>query len=200
MTGKNKEITGLCNKVWSERLAKKEYLALVYGHLAEEEVFVDTLIQPSSSTPGKMEVALSSENRSKEGKHEYDKDKEGRLIEIKDLKCSGDAKRAITFGKVLSQGYYNVAGPNFNKPITLVSLTPYTGRRHQLRVHMLHLGHPIVGDMLYCGDSHSYRMYLHAYKLTLPLDENQVRYNPLVLEADNPFPITAIMNPMPLSL
>ena len=30
-----------------------------------------------------------------------------------------------------------------------VSLTPVTGRSHQLRVHMLHLGHPILGDALY---------------------------------------------------
>ena len=30
-----------------------------------------------------------------------------------------------------------------------VSLQPVTGRSHQLRVHMLHLGHPILGDALY---------------------------------------------------
>jgi len=32
---------------------------------------------------------------------------------------------------------------------TLVRLRLYTGRRHQLRVHLRHLGHPIVGDKLY---------------------------------------------------
>jgi 23S rRNA pseudouridine1911/1915/1917 synthase len=32
---------------------------------------------------------------------------------------------------------------------TLVALTPETGRQHQLRVHMAHIGHPIVGDKLY---------------------------------------------------
>jgi 23S rRNA pseudouridine1911/1915/1917 synthase len=34
---------------------------------------------------------------------------------------------------------------------TLVELHPETGRQHQLRVHMAHLGHPIVGDKLYLG-------------------------------------------------
>jgi 23S rRNA pseudouridine1911/1915/1917 synthase len=31
----------------------------------------------------------------------------------------------------------------------LVELRPRTGRQHQLRVHLAHLGHPIVGDKLY---------------------------------------------------
>lgn len=46
-----------------------------------------------------------------------------------------------------------------------VELTPTTGRTHQLRVHMLALGHPILGDDLY-GDSRTYdkadRLLLHA--------------------------------------
>ena len=32
---------------------------------------------------------------------------------------------------------------------SLVRLTPHTGRTHQLRVHLAHLGHPILGDKLY---------------------------------------------------
>lgn len=35
---------------------------------------------------------------------------------------------------------------------TTVELEPVTGRTHQLRRHMLHLGHPVLGDDLYCGD------------------------------------------------
>jgi 23S rRNA pseudouridine1911/1915/1917 synthase len=34
---------------------------------------------------------------------------------------------------------------------TLVELAPRTGRTHQLRVHMAHIGHPIVGDSMYGG-------------------------------------------------
>lgn len=36
--------------------------------------------------------------------------------------------------------------------VSLVELRPRTGRTHQLRVHMSHLGHPIVGDRLYGGE------------------------------------------------
>jgi tRNA pseudouridine32 synthase/23S rRNA pseudouridine746 synthase len=52
---------------------------------------------------------------------------------------------------------------------TRVRLTPHTGRSHQLRVHMLALGHPIVGDKIYAPDrSGQYpRLMLHAQTLSL---------------------------------
>lgn len=48
---------------------------------------------------------------------------------------------------------------------SLVELKPHTGRTHQIRVHLAHLGVPILGDRLY-GKAAD-RMYLHAYKLEL---------------------------------
>ncbi len=52
---------------------------------------------------------------------------------------------------------------------TRVRLFPLTGRSHQLRVHMLSLGHPILGDPLYAeGAARDYeRMMLHATELRL---------------------------------
>ncbi len=40
--------------------------------------------------------------------------------------------------------------------ISLVRATPHTGRRHQLRVHLAHSGHAIVGDMIYGGDERQF--------------------------------------------
>jgi tRNA pseudouridine32 synthase/23S rRNA pseudouridine746 synthase len=57
-----------------------------------------------------------------------------------------------------------------NERTTRVRLFPFTGRSHQLRVHMLSLGHPIVGDRFYAtGDAleASPRLRLHAESLTL---------------------------------
>ena len=39
----------------------------------------------------------------------------------------------------------------FPGPLTLVELTPKTGRTHQLRVHLASLGHPVLGDATYGG-------------------------------------------------
>lgn len=53
---------------------------------------------------------------------------------------------------------------------TRLRLTPHTGRSHQLRVHMLALGHPILGDPIYAEgparDDHP-RLMLHAETLSL---------------------------------
>ena len=57
---------------------------------------------------------------------------------------------------------------------SLVELKPTTGRTHQLRVHLHHIGHPIVGDRLYDGET-APRLFLHAKELeiTLPNRERQ---------------------------
>ncbi len=53
---------------------------------------------------------------------------------------------------------------------TRVALYPLTGRSHQLRVHMLSLGYPILGDNLYAPDAALWaadRLQLHAKTLTV---------------------------------
>lgn len=93
-----------------------------------------------------------------------------------------DGYPSMTLYKVLQSWDVPDLGPDF-KPWTgekriegysLVELTLLTGRTHQIRVHMTHLGHPIAGDELY-GQLYGYeagtdvlgRQALHAYSLKL---------------------------------
>ncbi len=71
-------------------------------------------------------------------------------------------KHAVTFYKVIKtwKGY------------SLVLLRPKTGRTHQLRVHLKHLGHPILGDPLYGRNDpsfHDLTLMLHAKRLSITI-------------------------------
>lgn len=69
--------------------------------------------------------------------------------------------------------------------VTKVALIPRTGRRHQLRIHAMHVAHPIVGDATYIDEAleRAYygrdfcppRMMLHAARLRLKLPEGVVK-------------------------
>jgi len=48
---------------------------------------------------------------------------------------------------------------------SLLELEPFTGRTHQLRVHLAFIGHPILGDTKYGKNDKFDRMYLHAKSL-----------------------------------
>lgn len=68
---------------------------------------------------------------------------------------SRDTKYAKTFYRTLER----------KKDSSLLELEPFTGRTHQLRVHLAHLGHPILGDTKYAKSNKFKRMALHALYL-----------------------------------
>ncbi|MGW1742795.1 RluA family pseudouridine synthase [Nocardia sp. NPDC001965] len=53
---------------------------------------------------------------------------------------------------------------------TVVALRPISGRRHQLRVHLAWIGHPILGDPLFDRSGAFPRAHLHSWRLTLSAD------------------------------
>jgi tRNA pseudouridine32 synthase/23S rRNA pseudouridine746 synthase len=87
------------------------------------------------------------------------------------------ARAARTLIVVLAHGFWH------GREATRVRFEPESGRRHQLRLHSALIGHPIVGDTTYAGDTHSFRMMLHSQYLHFPFSDSPS----LTLETADPF-------------
>ena len=81
----------------------------------------------------------------------------------------GTGKSAVTMYEVLKRSPHS----------TLVALYPQTGRTHQLRVHMKHLGHPILGDEKYGRKESFPRLALHAQSIafTHPITKAYIEFS-----------------------
>ena len=100
----------------------------------------------------------------------------GRPDEVSIRRCvMEEGKDATTIVKVLE------AFDDYS----LLELTIMTGRTHQIRVHLSHIGHPIIGDALYEGEAPGLieRQALHAYHIEFihPMTEER-----LTIEAPYP--------------
>ncbi len=79
-----------------------------------------------------------------------------------------NVRRGVMENGAPSVTHYKVLERFPKKGYTLVELLLETGRTHQIRVHMSHIGHPVLGDWLYGGDNILLieRQALHAAKLS----------------------------------
>lgn len=69
-----------------------------------------------------------------------------------------EVKYAFTNFKVLDEAF---------GLLSLVELKPKTGRMHQLRIHMAHRGHPIIGDFKY-GNNNEFAELKNAFEIEIP--------------------------------
>jgi tRNA pseudouridine65 synthase len=77
-------------------------------------------------------------------------DRDGRVTAVTDLRRMSMVELPVPVGRYASARY------------SLVELSPRTGRTHQLRLHMAHLRHPIVGDVRH-GDGRHNRLFRERY-------------------------------------
>jgi len=93
-----------------------------------------------------------------------------------------NGKKSITHYEVLE--YYSKG--------SLIKLRLETGRTHQIRVHLSHIGNPIYGDCLYGKKEYEYikRQALHAYRIAFPHPKTGER---IELECDLPYDIKKLI-------
>ena len=148
LVAKNDRVHRALQAQFKAREVHKTYLALVYGQVTPAQGQIEAPIGRDPRQRKRMAVAPA--NR-------------GRL--------------AITRYEVLA--YYDtaknprVAPSSSGRNYTLVACHPLTGRTHQIRVHLAHFKHPIVGDAVYAGRRKPPvpcpRQFLHAQRISFRL-------------------------------
>ena len=94
------------------------------------------------------------------------KNEKTNTVTVTDTQVEG-SKKIITEYKVID--YYDGA--------SLLEVKLHTGRTHQIRAHLAHVGHPLFGDGKYGKEQGRYRQALYSYKLTFSFsDENELSY------------------------
>ena len=138
LIAKNSGTAGELGKILESRAVEKEYLAIVHGHVREEHGLIDAPL----------------------GKDEHS------VVAVKDcVRPDGAPSQTEFFVERRFNRRHPHSRPQFSDSgdegrgelgFSLLRIVPRTGRKHQIRIHLAHVGHPIVGDKLYGDDEDCY--------------------------------------------
>ena len=164
LIAKNAAAAGALGKILESRAVEKEYLAIVHGRVAAEQgtmdaplgrdtasaVAVKDCVRPDGAPAvtdyfvlGRFSGPPPQQQEPAESCASFERATPSALCSLSPRQPVGVSPKP--------------GGPFSNrKSFTLLRLLPRTGRKHQLRIHLAHLGHPIVGDKLYGGDEDCY--------------------------------------------
>lgn len=123
----NSEVARTMSGHFTERQVEKTYVAIVRGIPAQEKFVIDY--------PLKEELDEIVDSQAREDKHAQDAYTEVELLKSIELPFQVD--------KYPTSRY------------SLLKVKPHTGRKHQIRRHLRHVGHPIVGDITHGVGKHN---------------------------------------------
>lgn len=132
----NSETAGVLGEQFRNRSVTKTYLAVVRGH-AEAEGHIDHALREQLDKVAGMAADSEPVKEAKEA--------------LTDYRCLLQTELPYPVGRYPTARY------------SLVELKPKTGRKHQLRRHMKHIFHPIVGDTTH-GDGRHNQFFREHYK------------------------------------
>jgi 23S rRNA pseudouridine1911/1915/1917 synthase len=105
----------------------------------------------------------------------------------KRMRVLSDGREAVTEFRIAE--YY--------QDFSLLEVFPYTGRTHQIRVHMAFIGHPVVGDTVYGRRKQRVKLkrhFLHAASISLTRPDDDA---PLTVDAPLPAPLQDVLRKLP---
>jgi 23S rRNA pseudouridine1911/1915/1917 synthase len=151
---KTSQAAAKLSESFRERIASKHYLSVVNGELTGSEE-LHHLLQKSTAERIKSYDIESVSSKQQEGS-----------------KAKKTPPQNVLDAKLRYKSLLQIAGGTELKPLqqTLIKVELETGRKHQIRAQMAHIGHPIVGDVKY-GAPQAFKqrdLALHAYSLRFP--------------------------------
>jgi 23S rRNA pseudouridine1911/1915/1917 synthase len=129
-------------RLWESRQVEKEYLAIVHGHVREESGVVDAPLGKDEASRVAIKDCVRPDGLPSQTEF---------FVEKRFERNGAPSTRSARTG-LDAQRAERVLGV----PFTLLRVHPLTGRKHQIRIHLAHVGHPVVGDKLYGGDEDLY--------------------------------------------
>jgi 23S rRNA pseudouridine1911/1915/1917 synthase len=131
LVARSSEVASRLGTLTMQRLIHKQYLALVSGRVEAEHGLIDAPI-------GRLGVSPENPIWLRQG-----------VIAPDDPQMRKSAEARTEFWRL-------AVGDN----ISLLRLQAHTGRLHQLRVHLAHIGHPVIGDKIYGPDPMLYLKFI----------------------------------------
>ncbi len=130
VVAKNNEVARELRQLWEGRQVRKEYLAMVHGHFSECRGVIEGPLGPDEQSRVAIKDCVRSDGAASRTDYEVERQ----------FGFNGDNK---------------IPRPS-SLPMSRLRVVPHTGRKHQIRIHLASVGHPIVGDKIYGGDEDLY--------------------------------------------
>ena len=133
-----RQAAGELGRLWETRAVQKEYLAIVHGLVPESHGIIDAPLRKDDRSRVAIKDCVRPDGAPARTEYWVEKRFSAIPPASPERPCEGGTTSGI--------------GAAF----TLLRVVPHTGRKHQIRIHLAHVGHPIVGDKLYGGDEDLY--------------------------------------------
>jgi 23S rRNA pseudouridine1911/1915/1917 synthase len=152
VVAKTAAAAGELGKLWESRAVEKEYRAVVHGHVSADHGLVDAPLGKDESSVVAIKDCVRADGSPAQTEF---------WVERRFLKPGNIQHPTPNIEQPMSRSAelpLDVGGSEKSEfqPFTLLRLLPRTGRKHQIRIHLAHLDHPIVGDKIYGGDETLY--------------------------------------------
>lgn len=163
LMAKNSETAGELGKIFEARAVEKEYLAIVHGHVRDDHGLIDAPLGRDEQSKVAVKDCVRDDGAPAQTEffveRRFNHPRSHALPSSSDSDCRGRERgRGGTSNSNLDDmGFasHSTLNPQLSN-YSLLRVVPHTGRKHQIRIHLAHLGHPVVGDKLYGGDEDLY--------------------------------------------